>query len=107
MDPGLVDLQVDRDHGGNRTDREAGFHQAVLRQLGDLVGGTAALAADAEGQHRRVIDQAIFGDGRAISDDDVQIAVCRPFDCACTEPIGATRFLDERDGAAGEQRGHG
>ena len=41
-------------------------------------------------------DKGVFGSGRAIGDDNTQIAVRRPFDSATSQPIGATGFLDER-----------
>ena len=39
--------------------REPGLGQAVARQRGDLLGRAAALAADAERQHRRMKDQRV------------------------------------------------
>ena len=85
---------------------KSGFGQRVLRQARNLFGGAAALAADAERQHRRVKHQRIgIGWRRTIGDDDAQIAFRCPLHRAGTQPFGAASFLDQRDRAAGQQRG--
>ena len=55
--PGSASFRFDRDDGADSGFGETGFGQAVRARIGDLLGRTAALAADAKRQYRRMIDQ--------------------------------------------------
>ncbi len=60
MDRRLVGLEVDRNDRGDRTRREPGLGERVVRQRGDFLGRDAALAADAERQDRRMEDERVL-----------------------------------------------
>ena len=59
VDRRLVGLEVDRDQGGHRARRQSGLRQALLDQRDDVPGIAVPFAADADGQHRRMVDETI------------------------------------------------
>ena len=57
VNAGLGELQIDRDDRRDGIRSETRRSERRAREIGDLLGRTAALASDAERQYRRVIDE--------------------------------------------------
>ncbi len=56
----FVHLRVDRGEAGDRARAQVGFRERRLDQADDFLRVGVAVAADADGEHRRVQDQGVF-----------------------------------------------
>jgi hypothetical protein len=96
MNPRFAELQLDRHDCGDCSSREARLGERRARQLHNLLGGAAALAADAERQDGRVENQGVgIRIDLTVGHDDTFLAALRPADRASSQPLGTRYVFDQ------------